>query len=75
MAGNIEKSLQRITETIEINAPPAKVWATIKDFQDMSWHPVVAKSTGEGGNEPDVAKRQLVLGNGATASTNMTRGR
>ena len=59
-------SRQKITETIEINAPPAKVWATIADFHDMSWLPGVAKTTGEGGNEPDVAKRQLVLDNGAT---------
>ena len=59
-------SRQKITELIEINAPPAKVWATISDFHDMSWLPGVAKTTGEGGNEPDVAKRQLVLDSGAT---------
>ncbi|MGH6834817.1 MAG: SRPBCC family protein [Methylocella sp.] len=56
----------KITETIQIDAPPTKVWATIKDFHDMSWHPAVAKTTGEGGNEPNAAKRQLTLGNGAT---------
>ncbi len=59
-------SRQKITETIEIDAPPAKVWATIADFHDMSWLPAVAKTTGEGGNEPDVAKRQLTLDDGAT---------
>ena len=59
-------SRQKITGSIEINAPPAKVWATISDFHDMSWLPGVAKTTGEGGNEPDVAKRQLVLDSGAT---------
>jgi Polyketide cyclase / dehydrase and lipid transport len=58
--------LQKITETIEIDAPPAKVWATIRDFHDMSWLPGVAKTTGAGGNEPDVAKRQLILASGAT---------
>jgi hypothetical protein len=31
-----------------------------------SWHPGVTKTTGESGNEPDVAKRRLTLGNGAT---------
>jgi hypothetical protein len=59
-------SRQKITETIEIDAPPAKVWAAIADFHDMSWLPGVAKSTGEGGNEPDVATRQLTLDGGAT---------
>jgi Polyketide cyclase / dehydrase and lipid transport len=42
-------SRQKITETIEIDAPPAKVWAAIADFHDMSWLPGVAKTTGEGG--------------------------
>jgi hypothetical protein len=59
-------SRQKITETIQIDAPPAKVWATIADFHDMSWLPGVAKTSGEGGNEPDAAKRQLTLDGGAT---------
>lgn len=57
---------QKITEKIEINAPPAKVWAVIANFQDMSWLPGVAKTSGEGGNTPDVAKRQLTLASGGT---------
>ncbi len=57
---------QKLTEKIEIAAPPAKVWEVIGSFQDMSWHPGVAKATGEGGNAPDVAKRQLVLASGGT---------
>jgi hypothetical protein len=32
----------------------------------MSWLPGVAKTIGEGGNEPDAAKRQLTLDGGAT---------
>ncbi|HUB65405.1 MAG TPA: SRPBCC family protein [Methylocella sp.] len=59
-------SRQKITETITIDAPPAKVWATIADFHDMSWLPGVTKTAGAGGNEPDVATRQLTLDNGAT---------
>jgi hypothetical protein len=59
-------SRQKVTESIEINAPPAKVWATIADFHNLSWLPGVTKTTGEGGNEPDVAKRQLTLDSGAT---------
>jgi hypothetical protein len=57
---------QKITEAVEIAAPPAKVWAAIADFHDMSWLPGVTKTIGEGGNEPDTAKRQLTLANGAT---------
>lgn len=59
-------SRQKVTESIDIDAPPAKVWSVISNFHDMSWLPGVAKTTGEGGNEPDVAKRQLVLDSGAT---------
>jgi hypothetical protein len=59
-------SRQKITETIQSAAPPAKVWETIADFHDMSWLPGVAKTSGEGGNEPDTAKRQLTLDGGAT---------
>ncbi|HEY4847068.1 MAG TPA: SRPBCC family protein [Methylocella sp.] len=57
---------QEITETIQIDAPPTKVWATIADFHDMRWLPGVTKTSGEGGNEPDAAKRQLTLAGGAT---------
>jgi hypothetical protein len=57
---------QKITETIEINAPPAKVWAAMGNFQDMSWHPAVQKTEGSEGNTPDKAKRVLTLGPGAT---------
>ncbi|WOJ89249.1 SRPBCC family protein [Methylocapsa polymorpha] len=59
-------SRQKVTEKIEINAPPEKVWAAISDFHDLSWLPGVAKTQGAGGNEPDVAKRQIVLDSGAT---------
>jgi hypothetical protein len=59
-------SRQKITETIQIDAPPAKVWAAVADFHDMSWLPGVAKTTGAGGNEPEVAKRQLTFDSGAT---------
>ncbi|HEX3496839.1 MAG TPA: SRPBCC family protein [Methylocella sp.] len=64
---------QKITETIEIEAPPAKVWATIADFHDMSWFPGVAKTTGAGGNEPNVAKRQLIFASGATIDESLSK--
>ncbi|MDX2290182.1 MAG: SRPBCC family protein [Hyphomicrobiaceae bacterium] len=54
---------QKVTETIEIKAPADKVWAKIGSFQDMSWHPAVAKTEGTGGNT-DGATRTLTLGGG-----------
>ncbi len=54
---------QKVTETVEINAPASKVWAVIENFQDMSWHPAVEKTVGEGGNDKG-AKRTLTLQGG-----------
>lgn len=54
---------QKISETVEINAPLDKVWAVIGDFQDMGWHPTVANTEGEGGNAAG-AKRTLTLTGG-----------
>ena len=54
---------QKANEQVEINAPPEKVWAAIGNFQDMSWHPAVAKTEGSGGNEQG-ATRTLTLQSG-----------
>src|SRR5712691_5073970 len=51
--------------TIEINAPPAKGWAAIGNFQDMSWLQPVSKTEGQKGNEIE-ATRRLTLATGAT---------
>jgi mxaD protein len=38
-------SPQKVTETITIKAPPAKVWALLSDFNGMpKWHPAVKAS-------------------------------
>ncbi|MGH6935154.1 MAG: SRPBCC family protein [Methylocella sp.] len=66
-------SRQKIGVTIQIDAPPAKVWATIADFHGLRWFPGVAKTTGEGGNEPGVAKRQLALDGGATIDESLSK--
>ncbi len=39
--------------SVHIDAAPAKVWAVIGQFHDLSWDPLVAKTTGTGGNTPD----------------------
>ena len=54
---------KKVVMTKEIAAPPEKVWALVQDFQDMSWHPAVVKTEGDGGNTPG-ATRTLTLGNG-----------
>ena len=56
---------QKVRESIEINAPPAKVWAVIGNFQDMGWLQPVSKTEGEKGNEIG-ATRRLTLTPGAT---------
>jgi carbon monoxide dehydrogenase subunit G len=50
-----------VTLSTEVAAPPQEVWAVISNFQDMSWHPAVFSTTGEGGNRID-ATRVLTLG-------------
>lgn len=52
---------QKVTITKEISAPADKVWALVQNFDDMSWHPAVAKTTGKGGNG-EGATRVLNLG-------------
>src|SRR4029078_4660296 len=56
---------QKVRESIEINAPPAKVWAAIGNFQDMSWLPPVRKTEGDKGNAIE-ATRRLTLADGAS---------
>lgn len=55
---------QKITETVEINLPPAAVWARVGDFQDMSWHPAIVTTEGQGGNAIDATRRLTLQGGG-----------
>ncbi len=56
-------SRQKVIIKQEIAASPQAVWDRVKNFQDMSWHPAVAKTVGEGDNGIG-ATRVLTLGNG-----------
>src|SRR3954447_9731828 len=56
---------RKLQQQVEINAEPAKVWAAIGNFQDMSWLGLVAKTEGDKGNEIE-ATRRLTLADGAT---------
>ena len=53
-------SRQKVELTVDIAAPADKVWARVANFHDMSWHPAVARTEGQGGNEIG-AKRVLTL--------------
>ncbi|MES9831767.1 MAG: SRPBCC family protein [Candidatus Thiodiazotropha sp. DIVDIV] len=53
---------QKVIVKEQISAAPEAVWELIKNFNDMSWHPVVAKTEGDGGNNVG-ASRTLTLVN------------
>jgi hypothetical protein len=55
---------QKVTETIEINAPADKVWAVVGNFYDLSWLPIIAKTEGAGDLVPEKSTRHLTLKNG-----------
>ncbi len=63
---------QKVTKSIEINAPADKVWKIVGNFQDMGWHPAVEKTVGSGGNEPS-AKRTLTLKGGGQIQETLTK--
>ena len=52
---------QRVSQTVDIAKPPEAVWAIVKDFDALSrWHPIIASSKADRGNEIG-SKRTLVL--------------
>jgi hypothetical protein len=53
---------QKLAKTVEIAAPPQTVWALVKNFGDMSWHPAVEQTVADGGS--DKATRILKLKGG-----------
>jgi carbon monoxide dehydrogenase subunit G len=63
---------QKSEEEITINAPAEKVWAIIKDFGDMSWHPGIKSVTVEGDNKKG-AVRVLTLKDGGTITEELKK--
>jgi len=63
---------QKLERDIEINAPAAKVWAIIKNYDDMSWLPSVKSVTAKGGNTVG-ATRVLTLKDGGTINEEMKK--
>ena len=60
----------KMTATVKIPASASDVWAVIKNFDDMSWHPAFASTTAEGGNKKG-ATRVLTLNSGGTITEEM----
>lgn len=54
----------KVTRSITVDAAPAKVWATIRDFNALpAWHPAVSASSVTAGNEVG-SRRTLTLKGG-----------
>jgi len=66
-------SRQKVADKIEIDAPPAKVWAIVGNFGDLGWLPGVVKTEATGGNTPDQGKRKLTLSNGGVIEETLTK--
>lgn len=55
----------KVTQSVTVNAEPAKVWATIKDFNGMpAWHPAVAESSATDGNKVGSLRTLTLKGGG-----------
>lgn len=55
----------KVSESVVLAMPPAKAWALVGNFQDMSWDRETIATKGAGGNEPDRAVRAVTLKGGA----------
>ena len=61
---------QKVVESISINAPAAKVWARIKDFNALkNWHPAVEDSAASQGNSVDSVRIVKIKGGGQIEET------
>ncbi|MGZ5029293.1 MAG: SRPBCC family protein [Methylobacter sp.] len=63
---------QKAEEKITIDAPAATVWAIIKNYGDMSWHPSVMNTDAKGGNTKG-ATRVLTLKDGGTITEELKK--
>ncbi len=67
-------SRQKVELTVDIAAPADKVWARVANFHDMSWHPAVARTEGQGGNEVGASRVLTLKGEGdPTIAEQLTR--
>jgi hypothetical protein len=54
----------KVTESITLDMPPAKAWAIVGHFQDMSWDKATVATSGSGGDVPETAVRTVRLKDG-----------
>jgi ribosome-associated toxin RatA of RatAB toxin-antitoxin module len=73
-AGEAAPAMLHATETVEINAPAAKVWDAVKDFDALpKWHPGFSKDEiVKGTNNQVGAVRQLTLKDGPSFTEELT---
>jgi mxaD protein len=63
---------QKLEESIEINAPPEKVWALVKDFDGIAkWHPMLASAKGQNGKNANGAERVLTFKTGGAITESL----
>lgn len=70
VAGAHGPTRQKVTEQITIAAPPATVWARIRNFDALKdWHPAVAESPASKGNEEGSVRSLKLKGGGSLTET------
>ena len=64
---------QKVSESIAIDAPPAQVWARIRNYDALhTWHPAVASSETTAGNDLE-SRRTLHLQGGGIIVERLTK--
>lgn len=62
----------KLTAAVIINAPAAKVWEVVQNYDDLSWLPPVAKTTADNGNNQG-SKRVITLKGGGTINETLKK--
>lgn len=62
----------KMTAKVTIDAPAAKVWAVIENYDDMSWHPFIKSVSANKGNEKG-SVRVLTLADGGTITEELKK--
>lgn len=63
---------QKAEQEIAINAPADKVWAIVKNYDDMSWLPIVKSTSADNGNNKG-SIRVLTLKDGGTITEELKK--
>src|SRR5262245_37734357 len=61
---------QKVVEQVTIDAPPAVVWARVRNFDALKdWHPAIAESPASKGNEEGSVRSLKLKGGGELTET------